>query len=109
MAVIYQEVQLIEHNYPVYIAAWLVLSVFIIWFFRFMYRKMRETDDRQSKSSLFTITMFFGIPVLIAVVLGPLFFLIGDKNMSEGYRYIWIGLIIVFLFYFFMKQRTKNN
>jgi len=109
LAVIYQDMQLIEHNYPVYIAAWLVLSVFIIWFFRFMYRKMRDTDDRQTKSSLFTITMFFGIPVLIAVVLGPLFFLIGDKNMSQEYRYIWIFLIIIFLIYFVAKQRTKNK
>ncbi|MCC6864874.1 MAG: hypothetical protein IT280_01800 [Ignavibacteria bacterium] len=103
-----QGIQILEHNYPVYIAVWFVITVFLLWFFRFMYKKMRNTDDRQTKSSLFTITMFFGIPILIASVLGPLFFLIGDKNMPAEYRYLWLGLIAVFIIYFFIKQKTKK-
>lgn len=104
-----QEQFVLEHNYPVYIAVWLLISVFIIWFFRFMYNKMRDTDDRQTKSSLFTITMFFGIPLLLVSVLGPLFFLIGDKNMPPVYMYTWIALIAVFIIYFVYKQRSKSN
>lgn len=102
-------VQLLEHNYPVYIALWFLMTLFILWFFRFMTRKMRNTDDRQTKSSLFTITMFFGIPLLLTIVVGPLFFLIGDKNMESGYRYLWLGLIGAFLIYFIFKQKNPNS
>jgi len=102
-------IEILEHNYPLYIAAWFVATVFILWFFRFMTRKMRDTDDRQTKSSLFTITMFLGIPILLVIVIGPLFFLIGDKNMETEYRYLWIGLIGAFLLYFFFKQRNTNS
>ncbi|MBE2226741.1 MAG: hypothetical protein IAE93_05345 [Ignavibacteria bacterium] len=104
-----QALQLLEHNYPLYITIWLVITVFILWFFRFMTRKMRDTDDRQTKSSLFTITMFLGIPLLIAIVVGPVFFLIGDKNMDSEYRFLWLGLIFIFLLYFLFKQRKPNS
>jgi len=104
-----QGMQLLEHNYPVYIGLWFVLTVFILWFFRFMTRKMRDTDDKQTKSSLFTITIFVGIPLLLAIVIGPFFFLIGDKNMEPEYMYLWLGLIGGFLIYFFIKQRNPNS
>lgn len=104
-----QGAQLLEHNYPVYILLWFVMTVFILWFFRFMTRKMRDTDDRQTKSSLFTITILLGLPMILAIVVGPLFFLIGDKNMESTYRYLWIGLIGIFLIYFIFKQRNPNS
>lgn len=104
-----QGAQLLEHNYPVYIALWFVMTIFILWFFRFMTRKMRETEDRQTKSSLFTITILFGLPMILAIVVGPLFFLIGDKNMESVYRYLWIGLIGMFLLYFIIKQRNTGS
>ncbi|HWA07747.1 MAG TPA: hypothetical protein VG961_14445 [Ignavibacteria bacterium] len=104
-----QGIQLLEHNYAVYIALWFLMTLFILWFFRFMTRKMRNTDDRQTKSSLFTITMFFGIPLLLTIVVGPLFFLIGDKNMESEYRYLWLGLIGAFLIYFIFKQKNPNS
>ncbi len=101
-----QEIYLLEHNYPVYIAVWLAVTLFILWFFKFMYRKMRDTEDRQTKSSLFTITVFIGVPLLLASVIVPLVFIIGDKNMETAYRFIWIGLIAVFLIYFIIKQKS---
>lgn len=103
-----QQTETLVHDYNIYIGAWSAISVFLLWFFRFMYKKMRETEDRQTKSSLFFITMFFGIPLMLAAVVGPLFFLIGDKNMSDLHRYIWIGLIAVFLVYFFIRQRSRK-
>lgn len=107
--ILLQETELLVHDYTIYIAVWFAISVFLLWFFRFMYGKMRLTEDRQTKSSLFFITMFFGIPLLITAVMGPLFFLIGDKNMSPEHRYIWIGLIVILLIYFFAKQKTRNK
>ena len=103
-----QGAQLLSHNYPVYIAIWFIVTVFILWFFRFMSTKMKNTDDRQTKSSLFTLTIFIGIPLLLAAVMGPIIFIIGDKNMQPTYRYLWLGLIGVFIIYFVFKQRSKK-
>ncbi len=100
---------LIEHNYPIYIAIWFLITVFMLWFFRFMSRKMKNTDDRQTKSSLFTLTVFLGIPMLLIVIIGPLLFIIGDRNLGSLYRYVWIGLMGAFLMYFIFKQRTKDT
>ncbi len=104
-----QSVQLLSHNYPVYITIWFVVTIFILWFFRFMSHKMKNTDDRQTKSSLFTITVLVGIPLLLIAVMVPLIFIIGDKNMNSAYRYLWMGLIGVFLLYFIIKQRKPNS
>lgn len=100
------ELIILEHNYPLYIAAWFGITIFILWLFRFMSRKMKNTDDHQTKSSLFTITIFLGIPLLLAAVIGPLIFIIGDKNMLPLYRYAWIGLIGIFVVYFIFKQKS---
>ncbi len=99
----------LQHNYPVYIAVWFSITLFILWLFRFMSKKMKNTEVHQSKSSLFTITIFIGIPLLLAAVLGPLLFIIGDKNMLPIYRYVWIGLIGISIFYFIFKQKSNKN
>jgi L-asparagine transporter-like permease len=99
----------LEHNYPAYIAIWLFITIFILWYFRFMARKMQDTEDRQTKSSLFMLTVLIGIPLLLVAVLGPLLFIIGDKNMQPLYRYVWMGLIGLFLLYFVMKQRHPKQ
>jgi hypothetical protein len=70
---------------------------------------MRATDDRQTKNSLFTIMIILGLPLLMASILGPLIFLIGDKNMDSTFRYAWYGLVFVFVIYFFIKQRTPKK
>jgi membrane-associated HD superfamily phosphohydrolase len=103
-----QGTQLLEHNYPLYIGVWFVATIFILWFFRFMYRKSRDTEDRQTKSSLFTITVIIGIPLLLATVIGPLVFIIGDKNMQPVFRYTWIGVIGIFLLFLIYKQRKPG-
>ncbi len=103
-----QEVQLLSHNYPVYIAIWFIVTVFILWFFRFMYRKSRETEDRQTKSSLFTLTVILGIPLLLVTVIGPLIFIIGDKNMQPVFMYVCIGLIAIFILFLIFRQRKPD-
>jgi len=101
--------QVLEHNYPLYIAIWLGVSLFTLFIFRSIPRKMKEIEDRQTKNSLFVIMIFFGLPLMLAAVLGPLIFIIGDKNMEPLYRYGWIGLISVFLIYFFIKQKSRSD
>jgi len=68
---------------------------------------MKETDDKQIKNSLYTILIFIGIPFLMVSVLAPPVFLIGDKEMDLVYELIWGGLCLIFVIYFFIKQRSK--
>lgn len=101
--------EVLEHNYPVYIAIWLGISLLTLFIFRAIPKKMKQIEDRQTKNSLFSIMIFFGIPLMLAAVVGPLIFIIGDKNMEPLYRYGWIGLISVFLIYFFVKQKSRRD
>jgi uncharacterized membrane protein len=101
-------VQVLEHNYPLYILIWLGVSLTALFIFRFIPKKMKQIEDKQTKNSLFTIMIFFGLPLMLAAVAAPLIFIIGDKNMEPLYRYGWIGLISVFLIYFFLKQRSRD-
>jgi uncharacterized membrane protein len=102
-------VQVLEHNYPLYILIWLGVSLTALFIFRVIPKKMKQIDDKQTKNSLFTIMIFFGLPLMLASVVAPLVFIIGDKNMEPLYRYGWIGLISVFLIYFFIKQKSRGG
>lgn len=101
--------QTIEHNYPVYIAIWFTVSILTLLIFKGIPRKMKKIEDRQTRNSLFTIMIFIGLPLLLIAVLAPLVFVIGDKNMEFHYKAVWIGLILVFLIYFFMKQKGGKS
>jgi L-asparagine transporter-like permease len=100
---------MLDHNYPLYIVFWFIISLITLWLFKVVSRKMRETEDKQTKNSLFTILIVIGIPLLLAAVLGPLVFIIGDKNMEGIYRILWAGLILIFMIYFYIKQRTPKE
>lgn len=101
-------VQVLEHNYPLYILIWLGVSLTVLFIFRVIPKKMKQIEDKQTKNSLFTIMIFFGLPLMLVAVVSPLIFIIGDKNMEPLYRYGWIGLISVFLIYFFIKQKSRG-
>jgi hypothetical protein len=70
---------------------------------------MKNVEDRQTKSSLFTIFVVTGIPLLMISILGPLVFIIGDKNMDVTYKGVWGSLVSVFVVYFFIKQRSTKK
>ena len=100
---------IVEHNYPLYIFIWLAAVIFVHFFFRYMYRKIKNTEDRATANSLFTVTVFIGIPVIIAVIIGPLVFIIGDSAMGSEYRIIWTTLIIVFGTYYLYRQSASKS
>jgi len=92
--------QTIEHNYPVYIVIWSAVSLLTLFIFKTVPKKMKLVKDKETKSSLFTIMIFTGLPLLLVSVLTPLVFIIGDRNMEFQYKAIWAGLIVVFLMFF---------
>jgi Na+/proline symporter len=99
--------EVLIHNYPLYIAVWLAVSLFTLFIFRVIPKKMKQVEDKETKNSLFTIMIFIGLPLLLIAVLGPMVFIVGDAGMDMNYKLVWGGLILVFLLYFFMKQRSK--
>ena len=99
---------MIEYNYPVYIAIWFAVSLLTLWIFTAIPRRMKTTGDPATKSSMFTVMIFLGIPLAMIGVLSPFVFIIGDKNMASTYKIIWGVLAMVFIVYFALKQRTKK-
>lgn len=99
----------LEHNYPLYIAIWFGLSLITLWLFRVIPRRMKEVKDPQTKSSLFTILIVTGIPPLLACVIVPAVFIIGDNGMEPIYRYGWSALVLIFVIYFFIKQKSRKE
>jgi len=95
------------NNYTVIIPIWLAVSLTTLLLFRFLPKKMKEIADPQTKNSLYTILIFIGLPLLLASVLTPAAFLIGDKNMENGYRIVWGALCLGFVVYFIIKQMNK--
>lgn len=70
---------------------------------------MKETDDKQTKNTLYTILIFLGLPMLLLSVLTPPVFIIGDKDMNLAYDLIWGGLCMIFVIYFIIKQRSGKD
>ncbi len=85
-----------------------MIALLTLFIFKVIPRKMKKTEDRQTKSSLFTIMIFIGLPLMLIAILGPMVFIAGDAGMGLSYKLIWGGLIIIFLFYFFMKQKSRQ-
>ena len=70
---------------------------------------MKTVTNTQTRSSLFTILIFLGVPLALIAVLSPLVFIIGDKGMGSMYRLIWGILAFVFIVYFAMKQVSPKK
>ncbi len=96
-------------KYEIIITIWFAVSLLTFLLFKFIPKKMKEIADPQSKNSLYTILIFIGVPLLLASILTPAVFLIGDKNMDDVYRIVWGGLCLAFVAYFFYKQVSKTK
>ena len=70
---------------------------------------MKETEDKDTRHSLFAILMFLGIPLILIVTIVPLLILFGDKEMAVKLKYLFIliALIVVLLFRIFSKKKMK--
>ena len=95
------------NKYTIIISIWFVVSLITLLLFKFIPKKMKEIADPQTKNSLYTILIFTGIPLLLAAILTPAVFLIGDKHMDDIYMIVWSGLCLVFVVYFLIRQKSK--
>ncbi len=74
-----------------------------------MSRKMKDTEDRQTKNTLFTLYMVLAIPIFFSVTLVPILIMAGDEFMPVTYKYIFgmIVFAILLLIYFKRKRNYK--
>jgi hypothetical protein len=77
--------------------------------FRFVPKKMKTVSDQQTKDSLFTILIFTGMPLLLASVLTPAIFIIGDKDMELAYKIVWLTLCLPFIIYFIIVNKNRRK
>jgi len=99
----------VEHNYPVYIVIWFIITLLTLLVFTVIPKKMKNVEDKETKNSLFTILVVTGIPLLMISILGPAVFIIGDKNMDIKYKAVWGVLVSIFIIYFFVKQSRSRK
>jgi hypothetical protein len=91
------------------LAIWLALMIFVVFLFKRLTRKIKNTDEHRTKNSLFMIMIFVGLPLLLFEIIAPVVILMGDQNMPLGYKLAFGGEIIVVIIYFIQIQRTKKT
>lgn len=97
------------NTYEIELVCWLGLILFVIVFVRSLTRKIKNTEEPQTKNSLFTLMLLIAIPVILFEIIAPIMILIGDKQMPVIYKYIFVGEIILVLVYFLSTQRSKRK
>ncbi len=88
---------------------WITMVLFTIFWFRFVSRKMKQTDDQRTKGSFFTLMLLFGIPLVLFEIIAPIVILMADGLMPVGYKIAFGGEIFVVIIYFLSTQRSKKN
>jgi hypothetical protein len=97
------------NRYIIIMTGWFLGSIITLMMFRFIPRKMKMVEDKETKNSLYTILIFLGVPMLMAAILTPAVFIIGDAGMDSVYKIVWGGLCLLFIIYYFFVNRSKKN
>ena len=82
--------------------------MFLVFWFRALTRKTRNTEDPQTKNSLFTLMLLIGLPILMFEIIAPIMILMGDKSMPVVYKYAFGAEILAVFIYFISTQKSKK-
>lgn len=88
---------MIMNNYLLLLFGWVILSVTLWALMRIIPYKMKHTDNLQTKSNLFFVLLLFGIPISFMITIVPIVIISGDENMPDNYKFIFAGIVILFL------------
>ena len=69
---------------------------------------MKDTEDRQTKNSLFTIYMVLAIPIFFSVTLVPILIMAGDEFMPLSYKIIFGVIVFIILVLFYIDRKRKK-
>ena len=70
---------------------------------------MRNTEDRQTKNSLFALLMMLSIPLILVCIIGPIILVAGDENMPEKYKYAFGIIALIEVCYIIYLQTTRKK
>lgn len=96
-------------NYLLYISVWAGLLLILLLLFKVLPAKMKNTEDRQTKNSLFALLMMLSIPLILICVIGPVILVAGDENMPEKYKYAFGIIALIAVGYIIYLQTTKKS
>jgi putative copper export protein len=96
-------------NYLLDISVWLGLLLILLVLFKILPAKIRNTEDRQTKNSLFALLMMLSIPLILVCVIGPVILVAGDENMPEKYKYAFGIIALIAVGYIIYLQSTRKK
>ena len=98
-------------NYLLYFLVWVGLLLILLLIFKILPAKMRNTEDRQTKNSLFALFMMLVIPLVLVCIIAPIILIMGDENMPDKYEYAFgiIALIAAGYIVYLQTARKKKN
>jgi archaellum biogenesis protein FlaJ (TadC family) len=96
-------------NYLLYLFVWLGLLLILLLLFKILPAKMRNTEDRQTKNSLFALFMMLSIPLILICIIGPVVLIAGDENMPEKYKFAFGIITIIAVGYIVYLQTTRKK
>lgn len=96
--------------YLIYLFAWLIIILILNFLFRLLPTKMKNTEDPQTKNTLFTILLFTSIPLILIAFIAPILILAGDKEMSGDYKiyFVIIAAFAIIASFTIKKKKRKE-
>lgn len=95
------------NEYSYYILMWILILGVLFILFKYLPVKIKHTEDPRTKNSLFVILMMLAVPLILAVIIGPILLLAGDENMPVRYKYGYGVISVVVIAYLVYLQTTK--
>jgi amino acid permease len=96
----------LEDN-SLYIIVWIGILVLLFLLFKVLPKKMKQTEDRQTKNSLFAIMLILGIPLILIAIIAPILLVAGNENMPVIFKYGYGIISLAVVAYLIYLQITK--
>jgi putative copper export protein len=96
-------------NYLLYILVWTGLLLILLVLSKTLPAKMRNTEDRQTKNSLFALFLMLVIPLVLVCIIVPIIMIAGDENMPDKYKYAYGVIAFIVIVYLVYLQTTGKK
>ena len=96
--------------YLTYLLVWIAIIIILNLLYRVLPVKMKETEDPETKNTLFTLLLVSSVPLLLIAFLAPIIILAGDENMPDIYKiyFVLIAVTLITASFILKKKKTKT-
>ncbi|RPI16993.1 MAG: hypothetical protein EHM58_10765 [Ignavibacteriae bacterium] len=94
--------------YLIYLLVWLSIILILNILYRVLPKKMKETENQQTKNTLFTILLFTSIPLILIAFIAPILILAGDKAMPGDYKIYFVVIAAVSIIASFTIKKKSS-